>query len=122
MAAPPRLRRLAQLRGVAPDAIDDVVQETLLEAWKHLDRLQPLEGFHTWVDEICRNICRRYTRKKQTDLLRYVPLLNPYHIDDDEHGDVEATSILDSHSLDPVGALHRQDLTAHLNQPVGRLH
>ena len=32
MAARPRLRRLAQLRGVAPDAVDDVVQETLLAA------------------------------------------------------------------------------------------
>src|SRR5579864_132750 len=83
-AVRPRLLRLAQLRGVAPDSIDDVVQETLLEAWKHLDRLQSLEGFHAWVDEICRNVCRRYARKMQTDLLRYVPLLNPYHLDDDD--------------------------------------
>lgn len=121
MAARPRLRRLAQLRGVAPDAIDDVVQETLLEAWKHLDRLQSLEGFHAWVDEICRNVCRRYARKMQTDLLRYVPLLNPYHLDDDEHGEVEATGILDSRSLDPVEALDRQDLTVLLNRALGAL-
>jgi RNA polymerase sigma factor (sigma-70 family) len=98
-----------------------VVQETLLEAWKHLDRLQSPEGFHAWVDEICRNICRRYARKKQTDLLRYVPLLNPYHLDDDEHGEAEATGILDSHSLDPVEALDRQDLTVLLNRALGAL-
>jgi RNA polymerase sigma-70 factor (ECF subfamily) len=121
VAARPRLRRLAQLRGVAPDAIDDVVQETLLEAWKHLNRLQAPEGFHAWVDEICRNVCRRYARKKQTDLLRHVPLLYPYQFDDDEHGEAEATGILDSHSLDPVEALDRQDQTVLLNRALGSL-
>src|SRR5579871_3720824 len=37
-AARPRLRRLARLRGVAAGAVEDVVQETLFEAWKHRDR------------------------------------------------------------------------------------
>jgi len=32
--ARPHLLRLARLRGVAPDALEDVVQETLLVAWK----------------------------------------------------------------------------------------
>ncbi len=39
-AARPRLLRQAHMRGVAPDAVDDVVQETLLEAWRHLDALR----------------------------------------------------------------------------------
>jgi DNA-directed RNA polymerase specialized sigma24 family protein len=34
-AARPRLARLALTQGVAQDAIDDVVQETLIEAWSH---------------------------------------------------------------------------------------
>src|SRR5690242_16710544 len=59
VAARPRLQRLAQLRNVPADSVEDVVQETLLEAWKHLDRLYAPEGFHLWLDEICRNICRR---------------------------------------------------------------
>src|SRR5215469_1576731 len=124
MAARPRLRRLAQLRGVAPDAVDDVVQETLLEAWKHLDRLQSLEGFHAWVDEICRNICRRYARKKQTDLVRYVPLLSPYQLDGDESSETGAFSIInipDPHSLDPIEALSRQDLAVLIDRALSAL-
>ena len=38
--AEPRLQRLARARQVAPDAIDDVIQETLLEAWKSLQQLR----------------------------------------------------------------------------------
>ena len=37
--ARPRLLRLARLNGVPPDATDDVVQETLMEAWRHLENL-----------------------------------------------------------------------------------
>ncbi len=124
MAARPRLRRLAQLRGVTPDAVDDVVQETLLEAWKHLDRLQSLEGFHAWIDEICRNICRRYARKKQTDLVRYVPLLSPYQLDGDESSESGAFSIInipDPHSLDPIEALSHQDLAVLIDRALGAL-
>jgi DNA-directed RNA polymerase specialized sigma24 family protein len=44
-AARPRLLRLARMQGVAPDAIDDVVQETLVEAWRHLDKLRTPECF-----------------------------------------------------------------------------
>src|SRR5271157_2741308 len=58
-AARPRLQRLAHVRNVPADSVEDVVQETLLEAWTHLDRLTAPEGFHLWLDEICRNICRR---------------------------------------------------------------
>src|SRR2546421_3576865 len=68
-----RLLRLAQARGVAPDALDDIVQETLFEAWNHLDRLYAPLGFAAWIDEICRNICRRFARRRAFDLLRYTP-------------------------------------------------
>ena len=40
-ATRPRLLRLAQLNGIEPDEAEDVVQETYLEAWRHLDKLQP---------------------------------------------------------------------------------
>lgn len=68
-----RLARIARARGMDPQAIDDVIQETLLEAWSHLDRLRSVAGFHPWVDEICRNICRRVNRKRQRDALYYAP-------------------------------------------------
>ena len=33
-----RLARIARARGIEPHVVDDVVQETLLEAWSHRDR------------------------------------------------------------------------------------
>jgi len=61
-AARPRLLRLAQRRGVTPDALDDVVQETLIEAWRHLNHLRSLERFDAWLDGICRNVVLRWAR------------------------------------------------------------
>src|SRR5215467_6539996 len=66
-----RLAGIAQARGMESQVIDDVIQETLLEAWSHLDRLRSPAGFHPWVDEICRNICRRVNRTRQQDARRY---------------------------------------------------
>ena len=62
------------LRNVPADSVEDVVQETLLEAWTHLDRLSAPEGFHLWLDEICRNVCRRHARKHRTELQLSPPL------------------------------------------------
>src|SRR5262249_48776587 len=61
-AACPRLLRLARAQGVPPDSADDVAQETLLEAWRHLAALSASEGFDAWLTAICRNVCRRYLR------------------------------------------------------------
>src|SRR5215471_16436783 len=72
----PRLLRLARLRGVAPDALEDVVQETLLLAWRLLDRLNTTEHFSLWLEEICRNVCARHRRASHRDTARHIPLLS----------------------------------------------
>jgi DNA-directed RNA polymerase specialized sigma24 family protein len=64
-AARPRLARLATARGVASEAVEDVIQETLFEAWQYLERLQDPALFHVWLDGICRNVCRRWQQKQQ---------------------------------------------------------
>lgn len=66
-----RLARLARACGLAPDMIEDAVQETLIEAWTHLERLIAPEGFAYWVDAICRNVCRRFLRQRAHDIARY---------------------------------------------------
>ncbi|HEY7347602.1 MAG TPA: sigma-70 family RNA polymerase sigma factor [Ktedonobacterales bacterium] len=122
--ARPRLHRLAQLRGVAPDAIEDVVQETLLEAWKHLDRLHTPEGFHAWLDEICRNICRRYARKEWRDQQRRFAPLALDQNDAGESGETEAAFLMnipDTHAPDPLEALSRQDMALLLDRALGLL-
>ena len=48
------------------DEVEDVVQETLVEAWRHLETLREPARFHAWLDGICRNICRRQKRKDDT--------------------------------------------------------
>ncbi len=58
--ARPRLLRLAHLNGMSPDMADDVVQETMMEAWRHIEKLRDPQRFHAWLDGICRNVCRRY--------------------------------------------------------------
>ena len=58
--ARPRLLRLAHLNGMSPDMADDVVQETMMEAWRHIENLRDPQRFNAWLDGICRNVCRRY--------------------------------------------------------------
>jgi RNA polymerase sigma factor (sigma-70 family) len=123
-AARPRLQRLAHLRGVAPDAVEDVVQETLLEAWQHLDRLRTAEGFSAWLDEICRNMCRRHVRKQSIAQRHAMLVLPPYHGNDTE-GASTASPVLrnipDPHSDDPLEALSRQDVATLLDRALGTL-
>ncbi len=111
-----RLARIARARGVEPHTIDDVVQETLLEAWSHLDRLHSPAGFHFWVDEICRNICRRAAHRRELDMLRHVPLLQP----SDGEGFAEA-DLLAADVPDPLEELSRQDLVLLLDRALGVL-
>lgn len=120
----PRIFRLAQLRGVPPDAIEDVVQETLLEAWRHLDRLQSLQGFQPWIEAICRNVCRRYARRHWSDMQRYAILLPSSSSDEDDAGDSEAPSLEafpDGGEIDLSEELSRQDLAILLNRALGLL-
>lgn len=53
--ARPRLLRVAHLSGIGPDEAEDVVQETFLEAWRHLEKLREPERLLAWLDGICRN-------------------------------------------------------------------
>jgi RNA polymerase sigma factor (sigma-70 family) len=127
MTARPRLRRLAQLQGVAPDAIDDIVQETLVAAWQHQDRLHSPEGVHLWLDAICRNVCRRYARTRWSEQRHLLVHRAPYQDDD---GEPEATtetaaSVLtglpDTGALDPLDALSRQEVARLLDRALGAL-
>src|SRR5205085_8466041 len=52
-AARPRLLRFVRRQGVSLDGADDVVQETLLEAWRHLDRVYSYQGVDAWLNKIC---------------------------------------------------------------------
>src|SRR5258708_17550190 len=42
-AARPRLLRVAYMSGIGPDEAEDVVQETCIDAWRHLEKLREPE-------------------------------------------------------------------------------
>src|SRR5579863_9419593 len=75
--ARPRLLRLAHLNGMTPDVADYVVQETMMEAWRHLDNLRDPQRFDAWLDGICRNVCRRQIRDLATTIARHESLPHP---------------------------------------------
>ncbi|HEU5228164.1 MAG TPA: sigma-70 family RNA polymerase sigma factor [Ktedonobacteraceae bacterium] len=119
-----RLSRIAQARGVDPCAIDDVVQQTLLEAWGHLDRLTSPAGFHLWIDEICRNVCRRAARSQQTQLLHTTLWPSTYQDEQflsDEKEVSPLANIPDQDTPDPFEILSRQELMLLLDRALGLL-
>ena len=113
--AGPRLLHVARSQQIAPDAAEDIVQETLLEAWKSLDHLRDETRFVAWLDGICRNICRRHQRKLGLLQARERPL-----------GDIGAEAdmfadLVDPDSFDPTEELERQDRAYLLDRALGYL-
>src|SRR5260221_367503 len=47
--ARPRLLRLTHLNNMSHDIADDVVQETMMEAWRHVENLRDPQRFHAWL-------------------------------------------------------------------------
>lgn len=117
--AEPRLQRLARARQVAPDAIDDVIQETLLEAWKSLEQLRDETRFAAWLDGICRNVCLRHQRRQGILRTREAPFPPGESELDDESA--FAARLADPDSFDPTEELSRQDMAMLLDRALGYL-
>jgi RNA polymerase sigma factor (sigma-70 family) len=111
-AARPRLLRLARLNGIGPNEVEDVAQETFLEAWRHREALREPERFSAWLDGICRNICRRRRHAHAT-----APTMSalPHSLDEAD------TDLPDALAIDPAEELERQDLQALLDRALGHL-
>ncbi len=56
-----------------PDAAEDLTQETLYEAWRHLDRLYEPAGLDHWLAAIARNVYLRWARRREREPLRAAP-------------------------------------------------
>jgi len=120
-AARPRLMRLARAQGLSPDSAEDVVQETLLEAWRHLDRLYDPDAFDAWLGGICRNICRRRARSDRRLAQRQSSLPRTPLGDESALDEWTQLELADSALLDPAEELERQDLEALLDRALGYL-
>jgi len=111
-AARPRLLRLARLNGIGPDEAEDVVQETFLEAWRHLEKLREPERLSAWLDGICRNICKRHLHAESSA---------PHTSELSESLDEVSTDLSDSLAIDPAEELERQDMQVLLDRALGHL-
>jgi RNA polymerase sigma factor (sigma-70 family) len=118
--ARPRLLRLAHLNGISPDIVDDVVQETMMEAWRRVENLRDPQRFSAWLDGICRNICRRYKMSDSTLHLQE-SLSNLAHDNEAKNASSSLLAIPDSFAIDPAEELSRQDLTTLLDRAMEQL-
>ncbi len=114
--ARPRLQRLARQYGVEPASIEDAIQETFVEAWRHLESLREPERFGAWLDGICRNICKRYMRAHQKKTLP----AGGWSADEDKN-DSAVFDLADPLAIDPVEELERQDMQVLIERALGYL-
>ena len=67
-----RLVRLCAYLSGEPDAAEDLAQETLFEAWRHVERLTDVSGSDRWLGAIAANVCRRWRRRRGREHVHYV--------------------------------------------------
>jgi RNA polymerase sigma factor (sigma-70 family) len=119
--ARPCLARLLLRWGVAPDAVDDLVQETLITAWQHLDRVYTPEVFDAWLAGICRNLCFRWKRSHSRAVLHEISLSDLAREEAFESEEPAEQDILDPMLLDPFEELSRQELARLLERALEHL-
>jgi RNA polymerase sigma factor (sigma-70 family) len=118
--ARPRLLRLAQLNGMPPDMAEDAVQETMMEAWRHIEQLRDPQRFHAWLDGICRNVCRRY--QTPGGALHLHEWLSHLAGDNETNNAADASLALpDPAAIDPAEELSKRDLATLLDRAMGYL-
>lgn len=112
-----RRRLLAYCTRVAADAhiAEDLVQQTLLEAWQHVSRLYASEVRMPWLLGIARNICLRWLRSHGKELSRQISL-------DIISQDSEVSSERElADEADPLEEIERADLADLLEQALSLL-
>ena len=115
--ARPRLLRLAHLNGMSPDIADDVVQETMMEAWRHVENLRDPQRFNAWLDGICRNVCRRY--QTPDGALHLHESLSILARDNERENASDASLALpDPAAIDPAEELSQRDLATLLDRAM----
>ncbi len=112
VSARSRLLRQATSYGIAPALAEDIVQETLLEAWRSLEHLRNLASFDAWLSGICRNVCLRWKKAESKSAFRASISLTELETNEGE------SALADPYSFDPIEALERHDLTVLLDRAI----
>jgi RNA polymerase sigma-70 factor (ECF subfamily) len=109
-----RVFRMAKQITQNDDDAEDVLQETFLKAYTHLDDFQGTSKFYTWVVRIAVNEALMKLRKRRSD--RTVPLDDPIDTGEDEV--VREIAVWDQN---PEDTYSREELGAILDDAVQSL-
>ncbi len=107
-----------------PDEVDDVVQESFLQAFAALDRLRDADRFPGWLGGIVLNVCRAWRRRASPALLANWP--EPLH-PASSHGlpsaeDLDRAEALRAAVADlPAGQRQAVELFYYADLPAGRI-
>src|SRR3954471_14765058 len=109
LAAVPSLRAFAISLSGDVDRANDLVQETLMRAWSHLDSFEPGTNMSAWLFTILRNHFRTEYRKRRREVEDadggYADSLKSQP---EQHGQVEFREFKEA--LDPLPADQREAL------------
>lgn len=119
LRAQPRLLHLAR-KYVPLDSVDDVVQETMIEAWQHLEQLRDPERLDAWLNGICVNVCLRWKTADYRHGRHMAALSEGLQSVDDMQGAFRPLYV-DNAQFDPAEVLSRRDLMMLLDQALGHL-
>jgi RNA polymerase sigma-70 factor (ECF subfamily) len=117
-----RLVRLcARLTG-DPHSAEDLAQETLLEAWRHLAQLRDPARRPQWLAGIARNVCLRWLRRQHAERQRREAPRAGYGHEQQESNTLAANALdalADPNDLEI--ALEREELADLLDRALGLL-
>ena len=95
------------------DAADDVVQDTFVRVYRHIDQYQPIAKFSTWIYTIATNLARtQYQKRKRWGLFSFG------HRDDED--DDRGNELRDEQLL-PDAIANGSLLHEHIQQALNKL-
>ncbi len=120
-AARPRLLRLARKLGIPVDVAEDIVQDTLLAAWRGFASLHTLDRFDSWLNSICRNQCRMYLRSTHTSTSHGGRIVVRSLESDGRDDALDEAELPSSHVLDPLEELSQGELSVLVDRALDYL-
>ena len=110
-----RLVRLCARLSGDPEVAEDLTQETLIEAWRHGDRLRDPTGQAAWLAAIARNVCRRWLRRRGQERARV-------HQPAPDGGHLSSRPVVEPAGVDDLEIeLEREELAALLDRAMALL-
>src|SRR5262245_31515202 len=102
------------------DAAEDLVQETLYEAWRSRSELRDSDRAAQWLTGIARNVCLRWRQRERREAARYPISLMTQGSGEDDHPAGAALDML-TDDFDLERELERHELAALLDRAMAIL-